>query len=108
MGLNRGDEHDGFVKIVVDRWTNKFLGVHIIGPQASILLQPFINLMNAGETRITPLNEDIGSDIVRKLRVSGLARNLDPHSVISVGETMAPHPSLAEVAMWTQYYFEGK
>ena len=108
MGLNRGDEHDGFVKIVVDRWTNKFIGVHIIGPQASILLQPFINLMNAGVTRITPINEDIGSDIVKKLRVSGLTRNLDPHSVISVGETMAPHPSLAEVAMWTQYYFEGK
>lgn len=108
LGFNPGDEHDGFVKLVVDRKTNVMLGAHIIGPQASILLQPFINLMNAGETKITPIHAHIASRTVENLRASRLSRNLDPHSVISIGETMTPHPSLSEVSMWIQYYFDGK
>ena len=107
LGFNPGDEQDGFVKIVVDKKTNTLLGIHIIGPQSSILLQPFVNLMNAGETKITPVNDHIASTTVKKLRESRIIRNLDPRSVISVGETMTPHPSLSEVIMWIQYYFKG-
>ena len=107
LGFNPGDDQDGFVKIVVDKKTSVLLGIHIIGPQASILLQPFVNLMNAGETKITPLNDHIASPAVKELRESRIIRNLDPRSVISVGETMTPHPSLSEVIMWIQYYFKG-
>lgn len=108
LGINPGDEHDGFVKIVVDKKTNIILGIHLIGPQASILLQPFINLMNAGETKLIPINEHIASESVKELRASRTTRYLDPRSVLSVGETMTPHPSLSEVIMWIQYYFAGK
>ncbi|WP_378954355.1 dihydrolipoyl dehydrogenase family protein [Pelosinus sp. sgz500959] len=107
LGFNPGDEQDGFVKIVVDKKTSALLGIHIIGPQSSILLQPFVNLMNAGETKITPVNGHIASSTVKELRESRIIRNLDPRSVISVGETMTPHPSLSEVIMWIQYYFKG-
>jgi len=107
LGFNPGDEQDGFVKIVVDKKTNTLLGIHIIGPQSSILLQPFVNLMNVGETKITPINDRIASTIVQELRESRIIRNLDPRSVLSVGETMTPHPSLSEVIMWIQYYFKG-
>ena len=31
---------------------------------------------------------------------------MDPKSVITVGETMSPHPSLVEVIMWTQAFYE--
>lgn len=106
LGFNPGDEEDGFVKIVVDKKTNILLGIHIIGPQSSILLQPFVNLMNAGETKLTPINVHIASATVNDLRESRIIRTLDPHSVISVGETMTPHPSLSEVIMWIQYYFK--
>jgi dihydrolipoamide dehydrogenase len=108
LGFNPGDENDGFVKLVVDKKANTILGIHIIGPQASILLQPVVNLMNAGETKITPIHPHIASKTVKELRESRLTRNLDPHSVISVGETMTPHPSLSEVIMWIQYYFGGR
>ncbi len=108
MGFTPNDPHDGFVKVVADRPTNTILGVHIIGPEASILIQPFINLMNAGETPLIPVNEDIASLTVQQLRKSGIIRILDPHSILSIGETMTPHPSLSEVTMWTQYYYEGK
>lgn len=108
LGFNPGDDHDGFAKIVVDKKTNIILGIHLIGPHASILLQPFVNLMNVGETRLTPINEQIASDTVKRLRASRLTRYLDPRSVTSVGETMTPHPSLSEVIMWIQYYSAGK
>ena len=108
LGFEPGNPHDGFVKIIVDTATNNILGIHAIGPQASVLTQPFVNLMNAGETKLKPVNEHIASATVRRLRAAGLTRTLDPHSVISIGETMTPHPGLTEVIMWTQYYYEGR
>jgi len=108
LGFTSGDGMDGFVKLIVDGATNNILGVHVIGAQASLLIQPFINMLNMGTVTLKPINEAIGSATAKELRKAGLTRTLDPHSVISVGETMTPHPSLAEVIMWTQYYFEGK
>lgn len=106
MGFDPGDDHDGFVKIVVDKATNHILGVHVIGPQASILFQPFVNLLNSGDTPLQAINEEIGSALTKKLRAKGLVRKMDPHSVITVGETMTPHPTLSEIIMWTQVYYE--
>ncbi len=108
MGYDEENQKDAFVKIVVDKDTNSILGIHVIGPQASILFQPYINLMNAGVQRLIPIHEDIASPLVKSLREKGLTRNLDPHSVISVGETMTAHPSLSEVIMWTQVYYENR
>lgn len=108
MGFNPKDRHDGFVKIVVDKDTNHILGIHAIGPQASILFQPFVNLMNSGDTPLVPIHEEIASPITKELRAKGLVRHLDPKSVISIGETMAPHPALSEVIMWTQVYYENR
>lgn len=61
---------------------------------------------NSGDTPLTPINEEIGSELTKQLRSEGLVRKMDPHSVITVGETMTPHPGLSEVAMWTQVYYE--
>ena len=41
-------EHDGFAKAVVERSTGRILGFHIIGAQASILIQEVINAMASG------------------------------------------------------------
>jgi dihydrolipoamide dehydrogenase len=38
-------EREGFAKAVVDRKTGKVLGYHIIGPQASVLIQEVVNAM---------------------------------------------------------------
>lgn len=106
MGFDKGDDNDGFVKIVVDKKTNRILGVHVIGPQASVLFQPYVNLMNVGKTPLVAINEEIASPEVKALRAKKPVRNLVPNSVISVGETMTAHPSLTEVVMWTQVYYE--
>tara|TARA_B100000315_G_scaffold257156_1_gene305065 strand:+ start:413 stop:790 length:378 start_codon:yes stop_codon:yes gene_type:complete len=48
-------EEDGFVKVIVDAENYKILGAHIIGPEASILVQQIVYLMNAGEQDYFPL-----------------------------------------------------
>ena len=84
------------------------MGAHIIGHEASILIQPFINLMNAGPQPFVIRHEEIASPTVKKLRESGLTRDLVPQSIYTIGETMRPHPSLQEITMWTRYYYEHK
>ncbi len=50
MALN-----DEFVKIILERGTWKILGAHIIGPQASVLIQEIVNLMYTPEKSAEPL-----------------------------------------------------
>jgi dihydrolipoamide dehydrogenase len=47
-GVARGEammEREGFAKAIVHRKTGKVLGYHIIGPQASVLIQEVVNAM---------------------------------------------------------------
>jgi mycothione reductase len=53
-GFAMGDE-DSFVKVIVDAETLHILGASVIGPQASILVQPLVYLMNAGDQTYMPL-----------------------------------------------------
>jgi mycothione reductase len=46
-----------FVKVIVQKNTGKILGAHIIGPQASVLIQEVINLMYTESQSFAPLNE---------------------------------------------------
>jgi len=46
-GWAMGDE-DHFVKVIADRTTGVLLGAHLIGPQASSLIQPLIQAMSFG------------------------------------------------------------
>ena len=39
-----------FVKLVAERGTGRLLGAHLIGPEASVLIQPLIQAMSFGQT----------------------------------------------------------
>jgi mycothione reductase len=52
MGLK-----DEFVKIIVKRDTGQILGAHIIGPEASVLIQEVINLMYTENQNLAPLSQ---------------------------------------------------
>jgi dihydrolipoamide dehydrogenase len=71
MGYREEDEDNGFVKMIVGENKN-ILGVHIVGPQAAILVQPFVYLMNSGY---------IGTYEV-------------------INDSMVIHPSLSELTAW--------
>ena len=46
---------EGFVKVIVDQQTGKILGAHIIGPEASNLIQEITNAMIIGEGNFGPI-----------------------------------------------------
>lgn len=69
MGYNNRSSDNGFVKLIVGK-DHKILGAHIVGPNAAILVQPYVYLMNAGGT-------------------------YDP-----INESMVIHPSLNELTAW--------
>ncbi len=47
--------HDYFVKLIVKKDNRRILGAHIIGPQASVLIQEVINLMYTPSQSVRPL-----------------------------------------------------
>ena len=46
---------DYFVKVIVEKGTLKILGAHIVGPQASVLIQEIVNLMYTAKQSAEPL-----------------------------------------------------
>ena len=48
-------EPAGFVKVIVEKETGKILGGHIIGAEASILIQEIVNAMNTEDKSYTPI-----------------------------------------------------
>ena len=44
-----------FAKVILDRETLRILGAHIVGPEASILIQEVVNLMYAGDGSADPI-----------------------------------------------------
>ena len=46
---------EGFVKVVVEKETSRILGAHIIGPEASILIQEITNAMVTGKGDFSPI-----------------------------------------------------
>ena len=46
---------DDFAKIIVDRSTNRILGAHVIGHQASVLIQEVVTLMYTPERSVLPV-----------------------------------------------------
>lgn len=77
MGYREGAPDDGFVKMVVDE-DRKILGVHIIGPQAAALIQPYVYIMQSAV-----------------LGAGGV-----PGSFDIVNNSMVIHPSLGELTAW--------
>jgi dihydrolipoamide dehydrogenase len=49
--------NDYFVKVIIQRETKKIVGAHIIGPQASVLIQEIINLMYTENQKSDPLTK---------------------------------------------------
>ena len=94
MGYRKKDEDDGFVKVILGH-DKKILGVHIVGPQAAVLLQPFVYLMNAGyECQKTACTQSG--------QRADYLRLLCPHlgTYEPINDSMVIHPSLSELTAW--------
>lgn len=76
-GFLPGDEADGFAKIIMSEEDGTILGAHIIAPEASSLVQPFVYLMAAAREE-----------------------TLHPDQAAVISRAMTIHPSLAELPAW--------
>jgi dihydrolipoamide dehydrogenase len=93
MGFEKNDDDDGFVKLVVDK-SYKILGAHIVGPNAAILVQPFVYLMNSGYTCSMP-DLPHGTELPKNAMACPEAGSFMP-----IYKSMVIHPSLNEVTGW--------
>lgn len=95
MGYREGDDDNGFVKMLVGE-NKSILGVHIVGPQSSVLLQPFVYLMNEGYRCRRKLEKARDAKEIDGLRI------LCPHlgSYAPINDSMIIHPSLNELTAW--------
>ncbi|MCJ7631171.1 FAD-dependent oxidoreductase, partial [Candidatus Bathyarchaeota archaeon] len=94
MGFNANDVDDGFVKLIVDR-NRRILGAHVVGPDASVLVQPFAYLMNAGYV-CDPLEDNQRKPMTKMYHSCPESGSLMP-----IYRSMVIHPSLNEVTAWT-------
>lgn len=94
MGYSNGDDDNGFVKMIIGE-DKKILGVHIVGPQASVLLQPFVFLMNEGY-QCKKSAQNCGDKEIEALRI--ICPNIGTYAPIN--DSMIIHPSLNELTAW--------
>lgn len=100
MGYRNGGDDNGFVKVILGE-DKKILGVHIVGPQAAILLQPFVYLMNAGY-QCQKAKQLMSAQELEDLRI--LCPNLGTYAPIN--DSMVIHPSLNELTAWVFEKFD--
>ncbi len=93
MGYDEKDINDGFVKLIIDK-SLRILGAHVVGPNAAVLVQPFVYLMNSGFTCDTPE----GPSTRPIPRLSHPCP--EAGSPMPILKSMVIHPSLNEVTAW--------
>ena len=93
MGFEKGDDDDGFVKLIVDK-SYRILGAHVVGPHAAVLVQPFVYLMNSGFSCVLPEYSEV-ADIPKITRACP-----EGGSFMPIYNSMVIHPSLNEVTGW--------
>lgn len=86
MGISEQSADNGFIKIIIGE-EKTILGVHIAGPHAAILVQPFVYLMNANH--VCHLTEQ-GSRLICP----------PVGSYTPINDSMVIHPSLNELTAW--------
>ena len=95
MGYSRRGEDNGFVKIIAGE-DQKIIGVHVVGPYAAVLVQPFVYLMNAGYQC-----ECVEGGAGKKGR-AGVIRSVCPQigTFLPIEDSMVIHPSMSELCAW--------
>lgn len=93
MGFERNDVDDGFVKVIVSK-DNIILGAHVVGPNAALLVQPFVYLMNTGYVCPSPRMTKGGP-------IKVLSHPCPENgNFMPIKDSMVIHPSLNEITAW--------
>lgn len=96
--LGYDDPSVAYTKVILEKETEKILGVHIVGYQASILIQGYVYLMQAGSDRAPEL-ADFASEDAKQARAADPVKYA-PNTASAVNHAMTAHPSLGEATAW--------
>lgn len=88
MGISDHSPDNGFVKIILGE-ESTILGVHIAGPHASMLVQPFVYLMNANHRCQ-----------IHDMKKGGTLICPPVGSYAPIHDSMVIHPSFNELTAW--------
>ncbi len=94
LGYDLDREPGGFAKVVADE-DGRILGAHVVGPEAALLVQPFVYLMNTRyPCPVAAAERGAGrpGPVLRSLFTGG--------SLWPMMRSMVIHPSLNEVPAW--------
>ncbi len=94
MGFSEESDVNGFVKLIVGP-NKSILGASIVGPNASVLIQPYVYLMNC--------NQKCDQKPRRKQKVEfDSARMMCPHlgTYTPMDDSMVIHPAMSELTAW--------
>ncbi len=94
MGYSPKSEDNGFAKLILTE-DMRIVGAHVVGPYASMLVQPFVYLINAG---CPCQSKEKGRWPMKKRAADADCPFLG--SVRPVAESMVIHPSMNELAAW--------
>ncbi|HHX38162.1 MAG TPA: FAD-dependent oxidoreductase [Clostridiaceae bacterium] len=108
MGIDSDTTEDGFVKLIVEKGSDHMLGMHIVGPEASILVQGAAWLMNAGKQPHAILNADIEHGLAASGRAGNYEDYIDPRTREGIAHAMTIHPALTEVVGWSHNPITGQ
>ncbi len=93
MGYTSKSETNGFVKLIVGE-DKSILGAHVVGPNAAILLQPYVYMMNCNRKCEKKIRK-------KKVEIEQL-RAMCPHlgTYTPMDESMIIHPAMSELTAW--------
>ncbi|HXX55037.1 MAG TPA: dihydrolipoyl dehydrogenase [Methanoregula sp.] len=69
---------NAFVKLIIGKKTGEILGAHLIGPDAAVLIQELVTVMNSGDPTIVPITDAMHIHPALSEVVSAAARTLMP------------------------------
>ena len=95
----RSEEYDDFVKVLAAKNSGEIYGVHIVGPNATVLIQPYVNVMNLAKTSQPRYHEEIASDRTQYERQENF-QALDIDACAAIADAPVIHPAASEVAIW--------
>lgn len=93
MGYTSKSDVNGFVKLIVGE-DKSILGAHVVGPNASILLQPYVYMMNCDKKCDKKPKK-------KKVEIEQL-RTMCPYlgTYTPMDESMVIHPAMSELTAW--------
>lgn len=104
LGYTESDE--AWVKLIVHSPTKRILGGHIMGYEASSLIQMYVYLINSRPRELAVIEPEIASEFAASVREGKPVFAPEPWTSSYMDLSMTPHPSLAEVATWATEYLE--